>query len=524
MRFLSRGRAGVLALVACAVAFAWPLQGTGFNQNSHYALVRALAEGTPRIDNTYHEVGDLSTLDTTMVDGHLYANKAPGLAFATLPAYLALDAAGVVGTGDPTRMLWALGLVGCVLPAVLALLLVRWTGDVVAPGFGTVAAVAVGLGTLLLPFATLFFSHALSAFLVLAAFALLLAVRRGPSRLGLVAAAGTVAGLGVVTEYPNGIALAVLGIYAVARTGWLRRGLAYGAGAFAGLLPLLLYNRWAFGAFTHVSYIGERQDNPATPGTSLQHVPSPSPSFVRTLETLFSTSGLLTLAPVLVGGLVGLPLLYRSGRRTEALVVSSIGALFLLYNSSYGSNFGGFSAGQRYVLPIVPLLGAPLALAFRRFPAMTVALALVSGIIAVATTATHALAGYDLEWFQRVSSRQFTYTPGLLVDVTGWYTILPFFAAACAAAVLAAFATTWERVRPAEFTAAGAAVFTWAVIAAGAPKTPALGGDADTYGGYLAVFVVVAILALAAVALRAPGIPRPRAARNRRQAATSRAR
>ena len=43
------------------------------------------------------------------------------------------------------------------------------------PGFGSATAVIVGLGAVTLPFATLFFSHALSTALVFAGFALLVA-------------------------------------------------------------------------------------------------------------------------------------------------------------------------------------------------------------------------------------------------------------------------------------------------------------------------------------------------------------
>ena len=488
-------RAGLLALVACAFAFAWPSQNPGFNQNSHYALVRALADGTQRIDRTRHEVGDLGTDDVIELEGHVYANKAPGLAFVTLPLYLVLDAAGVVGEGDPTRMLWALGLVGCVLPAVLLLVLIRWAADRVEPGYGTAAAVAIGLGTLILPFATLFFSHTLSAFLVFAAFALLLHERGREPRVGLVAASGLVAGLSIVTEYPNALAATVLAAYAAWRAKPVRRLLAFAAGGLVGITPLLVYNRWAFGSITHLSYVGESRETGRVERSTEELVGSSGLAFVRVLETLFSTSGLVMLAPVLAAGAVGTVLLFLARRRAEALVVAGVCTLYFVYVASFPSNFGGFSPGQRYVIPIIPFVALGLAVAFRRFPATTAALALVSGIVATATTSTYALAGYDLNWFGRIAGRDFTYTAASLVGVTGWYTIVPFFVAAAAAAVLGALATPWPRIGPTEVGVAGAAVLAWALVAAEAPKTPALGGDADTYGSYVAVAVALAALA-----------------------------
>lgn len=481
---------------------AWPLQGAGFNQNSHYALVRALADGTAQIDRTRHEVGDLSTQDVIFLDGHVYSNKAPGLAFVTLPAYLVLDTAGVVGDGDPTRILWALGLVGCVLPAVLLLLLIRWAGDRIEHGFGTLAAVTVGLGTLALPFSTLFFSHALSALLVFTAFALLLYERSGPPRLRLVALAGLVAGLSIVTEYPNALAGLVLCAYAAFRAGRrLARVAVYAGAGFAGITPLLTYNHWAFGSPLHISYAGQRvRDGKVVERTTTDFGDSGTPSFLGVLESLFSTSGLLTLAPVLACGVVAAAVLHRRGRRGESFVVLSVGILYVIYNSSFGTNFGGFSAGQRYLIAIIPFLGLGLAAAFRTFPATTTALGLVSAVIAVSTTATSALAGYNLEWFDRVAAGSFTYTPASLVGVTGWYTMLPFFAAAGAAAVLAVRATPRMQILPVDVALAGTAVLAWALLAANAPKTPALGGDARSYGAYLMTGIALGLAGLAAAA------------------------
>ena len=67
-----------------------PVQYLGWNQGAHYALVRALANGTPYVDKTRFEVGkggmaEDGTGDLSLIDGHYYAAKSPGLAFAVLP-------------------------------------------------------------------------------------------------------------------------------------------------------------------------------------------------------------------------------------------------------------------------------------------------------------------------------------------------------------------------------------------------------------------------------------------------------
>jgi hypothetical protein len=355
----------------------------------------------------------------------------------------------------------------------------------------------MGLGTLVMPFATLFFSHLLSAFVVFAAFFLLFRDRLGRESLALVGAAGLLAGLSGVVEYPNAFAALVLGLYAVAHRRWLVRGAVYAAGVAVGILPLFVYNQWAFGSPTHLSYAGSVSDGAVQPQAVAANA---VPEVVVVLEELFGRSGVLTLAPVLAAAAVGWLVLWRRGWRAEALVVAGVSTLYLLYNASFGSNFGGFSAGQRYVIAILPFLASGLAAAFRAFPVTAGALAVVSAIVAVSITATHALAGYNAEWFDRIGRRDFTATAASLVDVTGWYTILPFFAAAAAAALFAFLASAPPRLSGLDTLAAGAAVLAWAAVAAAAPVTPALGGDADEFASYATAGAVVLAAVVAAAA------------------------
>ncbi len=86
-------RLQVAALLALAFAFSYLVQPGGDNQKAHYAFVLALADGKPYV-NDYVRDPELRTIDVTEVDGRLYATKAPGLAFASLPMYLVLEAAG----------------------------------------------------------------------------------------------------------------------------------------------------------------------------------------------------------------------------------------------------------------------------------------------------------------------------------------------------------------------------------------------------------------------------------------------
>src|SRR6516225_10872307 len=80
-----------LALVAAAVAFASPFRQADCNTASHYALLQMLSIGSKTIDPIHGESCDISWWH-----GHYYANKAPGLALATLPWYELVRAVGLV--------------------------------------------------------------------------------------------------------------------------------------------------------------------------------------------------------------------------------------------------------------------------------------------------------------------------------------------------------------------------------------------------------------------------------------------
>ena len=243
-----RSLATTTVLVLLFGAYALVAQKPGCAEKSHYALVQALTAGTPVVDERSIEYCDVSYWQA-----RYYSNKAPGLAVLAVPVYAGLRALDSVPK-DEVRGIWALNLWAVVLPMMLLLFLVARAAQRVAPGSGPLAAVTLGAATICLPFATLFFSHVTAAALGFAAFMLLWGERRGPPRNVTVLAAGAIVGLSGTVEYPMAIFAVVLGGYAMWRAPYARRALVFTAGAAAGILPLLLYNRWAFGSFTHLSY------------------------------------------------------------------------------------------------------------------------------------------------------------------------------------------------------------------------------------------------------------------------------
>ena len=469
-------RAGLLAVVVVALVYAAPIQPVGWNETAHYALVQALADGTPVIDD---HLDSAPTGDKVRIDGHWYSDRAPGLALWSMPAYGVLATVGLageapvrVGPHENDRAIWLLGLWGTVLPGLVLLLLVRSVAERVEPGLGTLAAVTVGCGTLLLPFATMFFAHVFAATLLFGAFTILFGERRrtGPPRRLALGAAGLLAGFAITTEYPSALVALVLAGYLLAgehrMRGALQRLWPYVLGGAVGALPLALYNQWAFDSVTKVAYSGLPDHQHGFFGIG-------TPDLGVTVQLLFTSRGLLTLAPVLVLAAIGVVLMYKRGWRPEAVAFSAIALLLLVYNSGYFLPFGGHDPGPRFLILGLPFAGVALAPAFARFPGPAVALAGVSLTTMLIPTMTGPAVPSDPEagiWTERLGDGQLQATAltGLGVD-SGWLAWGPVLAALAVGLVLAARASRLPRLSRAQIGAGVVGLAAWALFAALGP-------------------------------------------------------
>jgi hypothetical protein len=389
-------RAGAVAILAVVLASASLVQGGGWNQGAHLALVKALSHGTPVIDRYRGETGDLA-----FHDGHYYSAKAPGVALLAVGPYVLLDRSGALdrmartsGIGRNDVDLWAIAALVCALALGVTLWLVMLLGDEVAPGYGAITAVTLGLGTLLLPFSTVVFAHVPATAFAFAAFAILW---RHRWEHGWLLLAGLLAGLAVTVEYPLVICALALGLYAIARGDALRRGIAYAVGALLGAAPLFAYNTWAFGSPLRFPYdyavpIGGQPSNER----GLFGISWPSPDTATHL--LFGGRGLVVITPVVLCGAAALVPLYRRDRRDEALVIAGMALAFLAYNAGYDVPFGGDSPGPRFLIAILPFLAVPLALSWALWPWLTAALAVPSIVYAVGVTVTGPLQASGWGW------------------------------------------------------------------------------------------------------------------------------
>jgi len=469
---MSRGRLALVAILLVGLASATVIQSFSWNQTSHYDLTRAIYHGETTIDKYQANTGDKA-----YYKGHWYSARAPGLAVFSEPFYEALilvraeswtDAHVAPPDHPGDEMIYLLGLWGNVLPGFLLLALVWRVAERYEPGYGAATAVILGLGTMVLPFSQLLFSHMFTTFLCFAAFWLMLKERDGPPRPLLLAVAGLAMGYAFSSEYPTFFAALVLGLFLLSRRdaltlgGVARRGGAYVLGGIVGIVPLLLYNHFAFHSWTHLAYSDIPRQQQGFFGIDV-------PNLKVLVTLLIDSRGLLTISPILIMGAIGTVMLYRRGRRAEALTIGGICLCYLAYNSGYYLPFGGGFMGPRFLDTLLPFLAFPVALTLKRFPGPTIVLAAISITTTVIATITHPLIGYENEtvtWMRYLSEGYFQPTIASAYGLgRGWGAIWTFLLPAAGGVLLAAFVTPRLRLPNRALGAGLLALVGWGLFA-----------------------------------------------------------
>jgi hypothetical protein len=522
-------RPGVAAVVTLGVAWGLVMHQMGWAQLAHFDQVQAFSKGQTQIDQWHWD-----TNDKAWVDGHFYSVKSPGTAALTTPLYMLIKDLGgpklaraavdnAERTAHPrwtpedvvplenygynvdrglrvqriveedTPIVWALTLLAAVIPAVLLLLGVRWAADRFVPGYGTAAAITLGLATVVMTFAAEFFSHVISAGLAFAAFCVLIKERDSEPRPLMVGLAGLLAGLAVTFEFQTGLVGVVLFGYALSRkTDWLRRTAAYGSGAVLGAMPMLAFNTWAFGNPLKLAY-GDAVAFPGVTGHDKLGLNShgffgiTAPRLDSADQLLLAPRGLLVLTPIVVMALVGIIQMRRRGHRAEANTILAIAAVYFIYNSGYWLPFGGGTPGPRFLIPMLPFLAIGLAFAYKRLPALTLGLAIPSGLFMVIGSMTYPLIGKQGTgtWADWLMEGKLEHTVLTAFGVTNaWLAAAPFAAAVVTAVVLAVRATPSTALS--DFRLAVPAVVVWAcgavlgATAVGSEITPLDRGNSST--------------------------------------------
>jgi hypothetical protein len=349
-----------------------------WNQNSRLDLVRALSEQRSVIIDDYVA----NTGDYALYQGHAYSDKAPGPAFMALPVALAAQPAldlpfvqrqlvrlagsgtlgatlNPIGSGISTDKVRAfiiqmlITLVTVVLPTALgalALYALLRRGGTTDPT-ASALTLAYGLATPIAAYGGNFYSHALVASLLVVAWAVS-SLPFAPARAVLI---GLLLGWAVISEYPTALPAMMIGL--AAAWSWRRPG-ALGWLALGGLPPVLLlalYDLHAFGTLLPTGYehsaLWQQQHQTGFLSITYPH-----------LEALWGLTfglyrGLFVRAPWLLLALPGYVIWWRSAQARIQWWVALLAPLsVLLFYGSSAMWWGGFAAGPRYIVVIVPFL------------------------------------------------------------------------------------------------------------------------------------------------------------------------
>jgi hypothetical protein len=349
----------------------WFFGGSGFNQNATFDLTRSLVE-RQRLDIDPYVS---NTADVSFHDGHVYANKAPGLAFAAAVPYAVFHAihGAPRNTMELNLALYLCTLAVCgVSGALIGVLLYRAARHRGAsPSAAHTMALVAGLGTPLFAYSTMLFAHVPSALLVLTAFLLLDGtLERRPIAAG--------AALGAATCINYLCAPLALLMFVLAR--WKREVLRVVIGGLPFALALGAYQFAAFGSPFRTSLATM---NPAfiERGAMLGVFHAPRLDALWGI-TLSPFRGLFVLSPVLLLALYGL--IAERGRIVAVQAAAFV--ILLVLNASFNGWHGGYTVGPRYLLPAVPLLAIALVPAAKRWRELFSAAAALSILFNVAVT------------------------------------------------------------------------------------------------------------------------------------------
>ena len=384
-----------------AFTYAYFHQGSDPNQTSRLALIHAMVE-RHAVDITPARA---MTLDKGGFQGKAYSDKAPGVALLVAPAYAIMRFTDRLAGRSPDERglqrvhLHTLSFLSAGLPATLGAWFLFQTLLLMGSSRRWAELLTVGwaLGTLVFPFATLMFGHALAASLLLAAFYLLQKwrVENAPIDFRRAALLGLVWGTSIIVEYPTGTLVAIMGLYALTfdlRPRAIARVLA--GSAVGSALPFALHAVFAYVAYGSPFVLPYKYllEPIFVAHTSAGILGIGIPTKVGIWGALFSPyRGLFFLCPFLALVFAGF-WRWFDGRelRREMWCLAALVSAYLVFATSYYAWDGGGSTGSRHLVPVMAFFVIAIgffARSSRRAGMITVALVVPSVFIMFLCTA-----------------------------------------------------------------------------------------------------------------------------------------
>ena len=357
---------------------------TSSNGGSHYALLRTMLDNhTFALENfdDYAEGNDIALTE----DGRLFSDRPPGNALAAIPFYLLGEILPQPLAQLPSRhdadntALWYVLLMPVLAGAGTVTLLYYFLRQQhILPAAALITCLILGVGTAHWKYSSVFFSHALSSFIILLVVVSAVSLSSPlsaslPRFFGL----GLLLGFSVLVEYSNGLLVGIICLFIGGQLSRQRpfsaRKLfpviaAIGLGGVPSILFLAFYNQVNFGDPFTLSYAYAVNYPWAGEFSSTFSVP-----LRAGLQALLiwgesggwcggpcMNQGLFLLSPVL---LLAWPGYWLYGRRGSHPIFWLTTAVFLAYLLLFAKHHTahGFTADGRYLVPFLSLLMLPIA-------------------------------------------------------------------------------------------------------------------------------------------------------------------
>lgn len=372
----------VLLLASCAYFFPrWAVWGA----NTKLDLMMAIVDqGTLSIEDYYQNTGDYA-----LYRGVHYSDKAPGTSFLGVPFYavfkmvartslvddliarLSANAAMIDtlregGTGllrdkvyFAMAMTFVTFFVASVPSALLGVLIYRFLRYFTPKTFPRVLVATVyGLATMAFP-ASQTLDRQLVAALTFSAFYLLFRIKQDELNCCWLWLVGFLMGWSAITDYPSGLILLGLFVYALFAIRDKKRLLALVGGGAPPVLLAMLYNYTCFNTPLPTGYFYSELY------TDLHYTGFLSLTYPK-LDALWGLTfspfrGLFYRSPFLLLAVPGFWFMIRDRvYRAEMYMCLWAVVSFLLFNSSSAMWWGGNRPGPTYLIPMVPYMSIPI--------------------------------------------------------------------------------------------------------------------------------------------------------------------
>lgn len=329
-----------------------------WNDASRMATIESLVErGTFAIDNsTYNWTGD-----KVYIKGHFYSDKPPVLSFLAAGPYFLMRSLGLSFQNNEGFVYYMLTFLLVGIPAAITIYIFNKSLKLIglSKNIRSKLVIGLGTGTLLLPFSTVFNNHILAMALCFVGFYLLLKNKFHVNKKNVFLAGFFVSLAATIDIIAGSIFFVFFLVYIL----WSKLGrscaIIY---LIAALVPFLLHsilNTRITGNILPVQFMPEYFEYPGSPWSKeylsgFATHPDLTSLLTYAFHSLFGFHGLFSYTPVLLIFFFGLPKAKLYNLQKEATVIFLATISLLAFYILKTNNYGGFSYGIRWFIPLVP--------------------------------------------------------------------------------------------------------------------------------------------------------------------------